>query len=47
MMPQLDGLEMTRMIRTNEVISHIPIIMVTAKVTEEDRLQGLQAGVDA
>ena len=47
MMPQLDGLEMTRMIRTNEVISHIPIIMVTAKVTEEDRLRGLQAGVDA
>ena len=47
MMPQLDGLEMTRLIRTNEVISHIPIIMVTAKVTEEDRLRGLQAGVDA
>ena len=47
MMPQLDGLEMTRMIRTNEVISHIPIIMVTAKVSEEDHLQGLLAGVDA
>ena len=47
MIPRLDGLEMTRMIRTNEVISHIPIIMVTAKVSEEDHLQGLLAGVDA
>lgn len=46
MMSEMDGLEMCRKIRENEVINHIPIIMVTARITEEDKLQGLEAGVD-
>ncbi|MGN0233454.1 MAG: response regulator [Bacteroidaceae bacterium] len=46
MMPEMNGLEMCRRIRENEVVNHIPVIMVTAKITEEDKLQGLEAGVD-
>lgn len=47
MMPGLDGLEVCRQIRGNEITDHIPIIVVTAKVTEEERIKGLEAGADA
>lgn len=47
MMPGLDGLELCRQIRGNEITDHIPIIVVTAKVTEDDRIEGLEAGADA
>ena len=47
MMPEMDGLEMCRKIRANEEVNHIPVIMLTAKITEADKLKGLEAGVDA
>lgn len=47
MMPGMDGLEMCRKVRSNEIIDHIPIIIITAKVTEEERIKGLKAGADA
>lgn len=47
MMPSMDGLEVCRQVRSNEIINHIPIIVVTAKITEEERIRGLEAGVDA
>ena len=47
MMPKMDGLELTRRLRADELTSHIPIIIVTAKVTEADRISGLEAGADA
>ena len=47
MMPGIDGLEVCRRIRANDVTSHIPIIVVTAKITETDRVKGLEAGADA
>lgn len=47
MMPEMDGLEVCRQVRASEIINHIPIIVVTAKITEEERLQGLEAGADA
>lgn len=47
MMPGMDGLEMCRKVRSNEIIDHIPIIVITAKVTEEERIKGLKAGADA
>lgn len=47
MMPEIDGLEVCRQVRTNEIISHIPIIIVTAKITEEERIKGIEAGADA
>lgn len=47
MMPKMDGLELTRQIRADDLTSHIPVVIVTAKVTEADRIHGLEAGADA
>ena len=47
MMPGMDGLEVCRRVRGNEIINHVPIIIVTAKISEEDRVRGLEAGADA
>ena len=47
MMPGMDGLEVCRQVRANDIINHIPIIVVTAKITEEERIRGLEAGADA
>ena len=47
MMPGMDGLEVCRQVRRNEIINHIPIIVVTAKITEEERIEGIEAGADA
>ena len=47
MMPKMDGMELMRKIHSDELTSHIPIVVVTARVTEADRLRGLEAGADA
>lgn len=47
MMPCMDGLQLCRHIRQEQLTCHIPIIVVTAKVTEESRLKGLEAGATA
>ena len=48
MMPgDINGLDLCRRIRSDELLSHIPIIIITAKTTEADRVSGLQAGADA
>lgn len=47
MMPGMDGLELCRKVRSNDIINHIPIIVVTARITEEERIRGLEAGADA
>lgn len=46
MMPGMDGYELTERIRTNPRTDLIPIILLTAKDTREDRIRGLRAGVD-
>ncbi len=46
MMPVMDGLSMVQRIKQNKDICHIPIIVLSAKASMEDRLQGLSAGID-
>ena len=47
MMPEVDGLELCREIRQSDVLNHIPIIIISAKSTEEERIKGIEAGADA
>jgi signal transduction histidine kinase/class 3 adenylate cyclase/CheY-like chemotaxis protein len=47
MMPLVTGLEMIRMIRKEEQLKGIPIILLTAKVDEETRIEGTENGADA
>lgn len=47
MMPIMDGLELTARLRKDPQLSHIPIVMLTARNEVESRITGLQAGVDA
>jgi len=47
MMPRVDGYKMVHTIRSHELTSHIPIIMLTAKAGEDEKLEGLETGVDA
>jgi DNA-binding response OmpR family regulator len=46
MMPGADGVEVCRRLRTEGRTAHVPVIMLTAKVAEEERVQGLDAGAD-
>jgi two-component system phosphate regulon response regulator PhoB len=46
MMPGISGLELTRRLRKDSYTEDIPIIMLTAKVTEDDKVAGLEAGTD-
>ena len=46
MMPVMDGLEMVRQIKENSTICHIPIIILSAKASLDDRIAGLEQGID-
>ena len=47
MMPRMDGYELCQAVKQSDVLNHIPVIIVTAKTTQADKLRGLQLGVDA
>jgi len=46
MLPNLDGLSVCRIIRRDTTTTHIPIIMLTARGTEVDKIVGLESGAD-
>jgi two-component system alkaline phosphatase synthesis response regulator PhoP len=46
MLPQVDGLEICRIARSNDLTAAMPIIMLTARAEESDRVIGLELGAD-
>lgn len=47
MMPEVDGLTLLRKIKQNIKINHIPVVLLTAKNSESDNMEGLSFGADA
>jgi two-component system sensor histidine kinase and response regulator WspE len=46
-MPRMTGIELVKKLKSDEKLAQIPVVIVSYKDREEDRLQGLQAGADA
>jgi two-component system phosphate regulon response regulator PhoB len=46
MLPGIDGLEVTRILKRDPVTAHLPIVMLTARGEEVDRIVGLELGAD-
>ncbi|MFZ9682330.1 MAG: response regulator transcription factor, partial [Cephaloticoccus sp.] len=46
MMPELNGIQICRMLRTDPALKSVPVIFLTAKAEEGDRIQGLESGAD-
>ncbi|MRT92017.1 hybrid sensor histidine kinase/response regulator transcription factor [Ancylomarina sp. 16SWW S1-10-2] len=47
MMPNMNGIELCRKIKEEEAVSHIPVLLLTAKNTIESQLEGFKTGADA
>lgn len=47
MMPEIDGIELCKLLKSNIEYSHIPIILLTAKKDEKDRADAYESGADA
>lgn len=47
MMPEMDGMTMTKKIKEDFSISHIPVVMLTAKSLIDDQIQGIETGAEA
>jgi len=47
MMPQMDGFQVCAILKEDERTSHIPIVLLTARATSDDRITGLTQGADA
>ena len=43
-MPEMDGIEMCRLLKEDSVTSHIPLLFLTAKTSEQDKITGLNVG---
>lgn len=46
MMPKMNGIDLCQNLKSNTATSHIPVILLTAKSGEENKLEGLQIGAD-
>lgn len=46
-MPIMDGLELCRRVRASSRLCHIPVIMLSARTSKDDRIHGVEAGADA
>lgn len=46
MLPDRDGYDITRLVRSDAALAHIPIIMLTARVEDTDKIVGLEIGAD-
>ncbi|MDN3620440.1 two-component regulator propeller domain-containing protein [Polaribacter undariae] len=46
-MPEMDGFEFCKTIKTDASTSHIPVMMLTARTTIENRIEGIENGADA
>ena len=47
MMPEMDGLQLCSEVKSNVDLSHIPVVVLTAKADVKSRIEGLEAGADA
>lgn len=47
MMPEMDGFEMTRQLQGLEATNHIPVVLLTSKALQEDKMEGLESGAEA
>ena len=46
MMPELTGLQLLRMLRSDSLLRDLPVILLTARIETEDRVRGLEIGAD-
>ncbi|MEI9922120.1 MAG: two-component regulator propeller domain-containing protein [Bacteroidota bacterium] len=46
MMPEMNGVELCRAVKEHQNLSHIPVILLTARMAEEQKMEGFEAGAD-
>lgn len=45
-MPEMSGVDFTRVVRANEQTKHVPVLMITANAAEDDIVEAMRAGVN-